>query len=625
LLFGSGSAAPTATGLSISPAGVINWATGQTFPGTGAGGGTITGITTTSPLTGSGTSGSVALGLNQSALVTDITPSMATALEPTYNGVYAQLAANNTFTAPMGNVFDTQVTAYGATGNKYAALYGFGTSGTTGTYGNSDTYYGIWGRSTTPAIGVGGVMGETSASFSNTYTNLDNTAANEVAGVWGDTTGNPDSNGGSSTNFWAAGVLGTADDANAGAFFNNSNHGHYAVWGEAMGTSGAVGGQATSGAGVSGYSTNGSGVYGNSSIDIGVYGKSGSSTGVYGVTTTGNGVGGQAYGGIGVAGTSADNGVAGTSLDGVYGFATSPAPGNAGVYGYSYGTSGVYQDLTNAHFVSGVWADSADVNDGTANVTVGLIASADDSGAAVFLNNSSTVETLSVSNFSTGGSGLSTALRVSTLNGECGFGGAGDITCTGQVKTLATTGSGARKVETYATQSAENWMEDYGTGTMKMGVAVVKIDPAFADTVSETADYHVFLTPNADSKGLYVINKTLTSFEVRESGGGTSSMTFDYKIVGKRRGYEAQRLVDVTDRFNEEQSRSLIARAHGAPIPATGPRRMLIEHAANHPAGNGVGPSGVQAKTTPVDAQVRHVHPAGGRISVDGPTTPTRH
>jgi hypothetical protein len=118
------------------------------------------------------------------------------------------------------------------------------------------------------------------------------------------------------------------------------------------------------------------------------------------------------------------------------------------------------------------------------------------------------------------------------------------------MKSLVSTAGGARKVETYATQSAENWMEDYGTGVMERGVAVVKIDPAFAETISETADYHVFLTPRADSKGLYVINATPGSFEVRESGGGTSSLTFDYKIVAKRRGYEAQRLTDVTDRFN---------------------------------------------------------------------------
>jgi hypothetical protein len=621
LLYGTGTPAPT--GFSISPKGLINWAPGQTFPITGTGGGTITGITTNSPLTGSGTSGSVALGLNETTLTTDITPSMAAALEPTYNGLYAQLGGDNTFSAPQGNVFNTQVAAYAATGSNYAALYGFGTSGTVGTYGNSDTYYGLWGRSTTPAIGVGGVMGNSSTSFSNTYTNLDNTAANEVAGVWGDTTGNPNSNGGSSTNYWAAGVVGTADNGNAGAFFNNSNRGFYTVWAQALGTSGAVGGQATSGIGVSGYSTTGSGVYGSSSSDIGVYGTSESSSGVYGFTTSGNGVAGEAHGGIGVAGTSSDNGTAGTALDAVYGFVTSPAPGNAGVLGYSYGNSGVYAYAVADDIVSGVWADSGDVNDGTSNTPVGLIATTDNNEAAVIANDSATQETLEVDNFSSGGpTGLSTTLRVSTPAGSCGFGGAGDMTCTGQVKSLATTGGGARKVETYAPQSAENWMEDYGTGTMKMGVAVVKIDPAFAETVSETADYHVFLTPNADSKGLYVINKTLTSFEVRESGGGTSSLTFDYKIVGKRRGYEAQRLVDVTDRFNAEQARSLIARTHGAAIPAASPRRTLIAHQANPPAGNGVGPNEVEAKPTP---EARRVHPVGSRVSVDGPTTPTRH
>jgi hypothetical protein len=96
--------------------------------------------------------------------------------------------------------------------------------------------------------------------------------------------------------------------------------------------------------------------------------------------------------------------------------------------------------------------------------------------------------------------------------------------------------------------------------------------------VSETADYHVFLTPRADSKGLYVINATPGSFEVRESGGGTSSLTFDYKIVAKRRGYEKQRLVDVTDRFRDEEARATM-RASGTSrhtarqprLPAKGP------------------------------------------------------
>jgi hypothetical protein len=126
------------------------------------------------------------------------------------------------------------------------------------------------------------------------------------------------------------------------------------------------------------------------------------------------------------------------------------------------------------------------------------------------------------------------------------------------VKALATTGD-ARKLETYSVQSAENWMEDFGTGELKLGVAVVKVDPVFAQTVTGDASYHVFITPNGDSEGLYVINKTATSFEVRESKGGTSSLTFDYRIVAKRRGYEAQRLIDVTERFSAERARAMPA------------------------------------------------------------------
>jgi hypothetical protein len=128
----------------------------------------------------------------------------------------------------------------------------------------------------------------------------------------------------------------------------------------------------------------------------------------------------------------------------------------------------------------------------------------------------------------------------------------GDMNCTGRVKALVSVGGGERKVETYSVQSPERWMEDFGSGELQNGVAVVKIDPAFAETVTADGSYHVFITPNGDSKGLYVIKKTADSFEVRESGGGTSSLAFDYRIVAKRRGYEAQRLTDVTERFKAE-------------------------------------------------------------------------
>jgi len=63
LLYGSGTTTPAETGLKIANTGVITFATGQTFPGTGDG--TITGITTASGsgLTGGGTSGTLSLSI----------------------------------------------------------------------------------------------------------------------------------------------------------------------------------------------------------------------------------------------------------------------------------------------------------------------------------------------------------------------------------------------------------------------------------------------------------------------------------------------------------------------------------------------------------------------------------
>lgn len=183
----------------------------------------------------------------------------------------------------------------------------------------------------------------------------------------------------------------------------------------------------------------------------------------------------------------------------------------------------------------------------------------DDITAGLFENNSPaghpTVSAVSLYTGTT--SALFKTVVGAAPDGICGFGSGGDMNCTGRVKSLASVGGGERKVETYSVQSPENWMEDFGSGELQEGVAVAKIDPAFAETVTADASYHVFITPNADSESLYVINKTATSFEVRESKGGTSSLSFDYRIVGKRRGYEKERLTDVTDRFNAEKAQAM--------------------------------------------------------------------
>ncbi len=568
LLSSTGTNPLVPTGMSISAKGLVNWAPGQTFPGTGAG--TITGITTTSPLTGSGTTGSVALGLNETTLTSDITPS----LETTFNTIYPQLATNNVFglgasfggpisasasgsglnavtatgttgaygvnassdtgnagsfgnaSAPDATVFSENTASFNgsyipvalnatATGTDSIGAFGGGTLA--GVTGSSSTGIGLWGVSgsissiptltTTgilgdaqaPAFGNAGVLAYTGSSQSTSYTY--EVGRNGIAGVWGDTTGNP-----ASVDDFSAAVMGTTDayDGYGGAFIANS------------------------------------------AITDALFAKN---------LNSGNGIYAESLG-VGVS-----SGGQGTGGTGVEGFTPSPAEGQAGVLGEAYQFSNTYSTvkaLGPVGFVAGVWGDSGEVNDGTLTYTAAVVGTGDDITAAVFENNSpSGHPTVSALNLYNGASGvLFRSLIAATPDGVCGFGGAGNMTCTGQVKALATT-EDARKLETYSVQSPENWMEDFGTGELKLGVAMVKIDPAFAETVSPDASYHVFITPNGDAEALYVINKTATGFEVRESKGGTSSLTFDYRIVAKRRGYEAQRLTDVTERFNAEQARAM--------------------------------------------------------------------
>ncbi len=51
-------------------------------------------------------------------------------------------------------------------------------------------------------------------------------------------------------------------------------------------------------------------------------------------------------------------------------------------------------------------------------------------------------------------------------------------------------------------------IESVGDGQLSNGSANVTIDPAFAKHLDTSRTYHVFLTPNGDSNGLYVTGKT---------------------------------------------------------------------------------------------------------------------
>jgi hypothetical protein len=205
LLYGNG-AAPTETGLSINSKGNITFAPGQTFPGTG-GSGTITGVTTTSPLTGSGTSGSVALGLNVSAL------------ETTLNGKYAPLSGAN-FTGPV------QVNPAGGSN----AIVGTSSSAA-GVMAKSTTGSAVVGQTTAPAAGQAGVFGNYGA-LSSTYESQ--SAFGTIGGVWGDSPAVTAEDFG-----FRAGVIGTSDGGSGGLFLTDSNNSD-ALYAENDGNSTAV-------------------------------------------------------------------------------------------------------------------------------------------------------------------------------------------------------------------------------------------------------------------------------------------------------------------------------------------------------------------------------------------------
>src|SRR5579872_2191879 len=110
LLFGANGGTPAETGLSVGSNGLITFAAGQTFPG--GGGGTITGVTAGTDLTGGGTVGNVTLNLDTTKV--------------------AQLGSNNSFTGTQQ-----------FTGNTGIGMAPSGTSYTPLSVGNSSSF-GTW-------------------------------------------------------------------------------------------------------------------------------------------------------------------------------------------------------------------------------------------------------------------------------------------------------------------------------------------------------------------------------------------------------------------------------------------------------------------------------------------------
>jgi hypothetical protein len=428
------------------------------------------------------------------------------------NGVYGQTAGTGASgvvgiaTNPAGGLGVYAQSAFGA------AVFGRG--GSSGINGNatatSGFTCGLCGNGSSSPTGSG-VFGS-SAQWVGVGGQATATSGGPAYGVWGD-----------SLSTDGAGVAAFADATSGpatGVFAQSASTGGTGVAGFAIATSGFTNG-------VSGQSAspNGNGVVGIASA------PSGFNNGVYAATFSNEGAG---VSGNAVSTSGNPVGVVGTNFG---------AGGGVGVWGVSHATSGISFGVR------------GDLEEPTASGAAGLFLSFSPTGVPGMFQNFSG-QGLLLQGLSGPFNGPQKEVFSVDVNGNLQI--SGNLTVTGTKSSTARLKDG-REVALYAVESPENWFEDFGSGEMNNGAAWVPLEASFAEATNAAVNYHVFLTANGDSSGLYVSRKTPAGFEVREHGGGASNVTFDYRIVVRRRGYEAIRMAEVhRDTKTSEQLAGLV-------------------------------------------------------------------
>jgi hypothetical protein len=99
-----------------------------------------------------------------------------------------------------------------------------------------------------------------------------------------------------------------------------------------------------------------------------------------------------------------------------------------------------------------------------------------------------------------------------------------------------------RAVTSYSAQQVSPTIEDFGESELVSGQAYVRLNADFANVIDQQKSYLVFITPEGPNHGLYVTQKSVRGFAVRENPGGQSTLAFSYRIVAKPYGNNRPRL-----------------------------------------------------------------------------------
>jgi hypothetical protein len=252
-------------------------------------------------------------------------------------------------------------------------------------------------------------------------------------------------------------------------------------------------GGSKSGPGLSGYSTSGSGVRAMSTSGTAL--AASSTSGAATISRSGGPSGSQIYNGGSTAGADL--------------YALDSTPGGNAVYAVSQrGIAGYFENSSSS---------------GVADAEVALVARGGTSGLRV--------PVLDVAN------GANEAVAA--------FDDSGDLTLAGELFTAGGCSQGCERtarVLAYAARETQPLIEDAGEAMLVAGRAEVKLERAFANAIDARRPYLVTLTPEGESRGLFVAERNSRGFVVREALGGRSQLPFAYRISAKPYGVADVRL-----------------------------------------------------------------------------------
>ncbi|HLJ84835.1 MAG TPA: hypothetical protein VKT51_11730 [Candidatus Eremiobacteraceae bacterium] len=299
--------------------------------------------------------------------------------------------------------------------------------------------------------------------------------------------------------------------------------------------------------------------YNNNGAGPGLEGKTGKGFGLEGVANKGFGVYGQSTSGPGVDGNSQSGNGGQFGSD----------AGGYGVYAISFGSDAIYADADGGSAFDGVVGTSSGQGYGVLGISytgnTAMYALAGTGDALDAAADAAGLQAIQGRNPASGGRGSdiegqyigmigrSDASSCSTsktyplvltdqnANDVFFVDCAGNVFYHGSLNTFTPT-RGGQTVNAYGSKTTSPTIEDNGTGQLVNGQAIVRLDSTFAQTIDLRSAYHVMLTPDGDTRGLYVASKAPGYFVVREVQGGRNSLSFDYHIYAPALGTAGARM-----------------------------------------------------------------------------------